>query len=127
MARYSWDIDPQKFIQVAENDLTDMVKTISLDAFGMIIRMSPVDTGAFRGNHRLTIDKQSDNYNLTSTGTTNQTQARARIAAINAPFTVVYIQNSLPYAERLENGWSQQAPTGVYANTYNSISQKYGR
>lgn len=127
MATYSWNVDPQKFIQVAENDLTDMVKTISLDAFGMLIRMSPVDTGAFRGNHRLTIGQASDSYDTSSTGTTNQTEAQARIAALNVPFTTVYIQNNLPYANRLENGWSQQAPTGVYANTFNSISQKYGR
>ncbi|KAA5656825.1 hypothetical protein J471_5157, partial [Acinetobacter baumannii 1032359] len=39
---------------------------------------------------------------------------------------LVYIQNNQPYAERLENGWSDQAPQGIYGLTFNFISQKYG-
>ena len=39
---------------------------------------------------------------------------------------LVYIQNNKPYAERLENGWSDQAPQGIYGLTFNFISQKYG-
>ncbi|ETP82047.1 hypothetical protein P640_3709 [Acinetobacter baumannii UH0707] len=39
---------------------------------------------------------------------------------------LVYIQNNKAYAPRLENGWSDQAPQGIYGLTYNFISQKYG-
>ncbi|HIA8446854.1 TPA: HK97 gp10 family phage protein, partial [Escherichia coli] len=38
---------------------------------------------------------------------------------------VIYIQNNLPYAEALENGHSQQAPTGVYANAFHGVLQAY--
>jgi hypothetical protein len=34
---------------------------------------------------------------------------------------VIYLQNSLPYALRLENGWSKQAPGGVLALTVNEL------
>ena len=33
------------------------------------------------------------------------------------PYQSVYVVNGLPYAERLENGWSQQAPLGMVALT----------
>ncbi|EIY0472576.1 HK97 gp10 family phage protein, partial [Escherichia coli] len=33
--------------------------------------------------------------------------------------------NNLPYAEALENGHSQQAPTGVYANAFHGVLQAY--
>lgn len=127
MAAASWDIDPARFIQVAENDLTDMMKTITLDAFGMIVTMSPVDTGAFRGNNRVTVGKPSNAYDLQSTSQANQSEGNSEIASISVPYTTVYIQNNLPYAGALENGSSQQAPAGIYALTYNSIAQKYGR
>jgi hypothetical protein len=127
MASASWNIDPAKFIQVAENDLTDMMKTITLDAFGMIIRMSPVDTGAFRGNNRVSIGRPDNSYDVTKTSQANKAEGEQAIASISVPYTTVYIQNNLPYADRLENGSSMQAPAGLYGITYNSIAQKYGR
>lgn len=30
------------------------------------------------------------------------------------------------YTERLENGWSDQAPQGIYSTTFTYITQKYG-
>lgn len=39
-----------------------------------------------------------------------------------------YFMNSLPYAERLENGWSEQAATGmvkINAAKFNTIAQVY--
>ncbi|EFO5343979.1 HK97 gp10 family phage protein, partial [Escherichia coli] len=42
-----------------------------------------------------------------------------------ANYGVIYIQNNLPYAEALENGHSQQAPTGVYANAFHGVLQAY--
>lgn len=127
MASASWNIDPAKFIQVAENDLTDMMKTITLDAFGMIIRMSPVDTGAFRGNNRVSIGQPDNSYDVIKTSQANKAEGEQAIASISVPYTTVYIQNNLPYAGRLENGSSMQAPAGLYGITFNSISQKYGR
>ena len=127
MAGATWDIDPAKFVNVAEDDILKMVRIITLDAFGVIITMSPVKSGRYRHNHRLTIGTPS---NETSEGTdlSNLDDARAQIAALNVPYTTIYIQNGLPYAEVIENGnWSDQAPRGVYQVTFNSMAQKYGR
>jgi len=48
------------------------------------------------------------------------------ITGIKTP-TIAYIGNPLPYMERLENGWSKQAPRGMVAQAVAAISAKYAR
>lgn len=40
-------------------------------------------------------------------------------------FPVIYIQNNLPYAKRLEDGHSTQAPQGVYFLSFNGVIMNY--
>ena len=37
------------------------------------------------------------------------------------PFVTTYVYNALPYANRIEHGWSSQAPAGVVALTVQSL------
>ena len=98
------------------------VRKIVLDAFSEVIVMSPVDTGRFRGNWQVAIGEQP-------TGTVelldpDGTIVTARVAAASGdvkPGDVVYMVNNLPYARRLEDGYSQQAPAGMVKLTV----QKY--
>lgn len=81
--------------------------------------------GQFRGAWQLSVG--SPGAGLTgkiSPGKTGSRSAAAAAAsdAVGAletlePFQSVYIVNGLPYAMRLENGWSQQAPFGMVALT----------
>jgi len=74
--------------------------------------------GRFRANWQYGL-------NAAKTDTTEDVdpQGRATIAAIvgkvdkEAAGEVHYITNSLPYADRLENGWSRQAPNGMVGLT----------
>jgi len=36
---------------------------------------------------------------------------------------IVYLANNLPYAQRLEDGWSQQAPEGMVKLTVQRFQQ----
>jgi hypothetical protein len=47
-------------------------------------------------------------------------------ASIKEP-TVAWIANPLPYMERLENGWSKQAPRGMVAQALATLAAKYAR
>jgi hypothetical protein len=38
-------------------------------------------------------------------------------------FPVIYLQNNMPYARRIEWGWSKQAPSGVMAMTLAELEQ----
>lgn len=84
--------------------------------------------GQARRNWQITIDVPSRTIKsgFDQTGATASTEGFAVIGRITAP-SKVWIANPLPYMERLENGWSKQAPTGMVANAVAAVSAKYAR
>ncbi|ATY44940.1 hypothetical protein [Acinetobacter baumannii] len=101
----------------------DHVKHIVMDTVQSLVNLSPVDTGAYRASHIVSIG--SGDYGIRGPETNAVQDAAIQAVKIKLG-NLVYIQNNQPYAERLENGWSDQAPQGIYGLTYNFISQKYG-
>ena len=71
-----------------------------------LVDKSPVDTGRFSANWKL------GEGTLNSETTTETTVPELALPAITLGQTYV-VSNSLPYALRLEHGWSQQAPSGM--------------
>jgi len=67
----------------AEGNISKLVRAIALEAESQLKEASPVDTGRFRLNWQ------------------------KEIKPLEAS-----VFNNLPYAERLANGWSKQAPEG---------------
>lgn len=124
----SWKNKPTDFIKVIEQDLTQTQKKIVADVIQGVVMSSPVDTGAFRGNHRVSVgsvDQSANESEKDKSGAGTIAKGLQNLVTLR-PFQTVYISNSLPYALRLENGWSNQAPVGVYKTTFNYIVQKYG-
>lgn len=114
----SWHVLPSHFTDLVEADLIVQQKSLAVQALGQIIRLSPVDKGTYRGNHLVTIDEVTDAADMgvqDQSGDATLATGQRVIASIRRPFGVVVIQNSLPYAERLEHGHSDQAPAGVYS------------
>jgi hypothetical protein len=110
---------------LAKGDET--VKKISTEILQQVIVRSPVDTGAFRGNHRVSLngeDKSYDESKLDTSGMNALAAGTAKIAT--AKFGgLVYIQNNLPYGEALEHGHSKQAPLGIYSIAFMNVVNKY--
>lgn len=124
----SWKNKPTDFIKVIESDLVKQQKEIVADVIQGVVLQSPVDTGAFRANHRVSVgsvDQSANESEKDKSGTGTIANGLQNLVTLR-PFQTVYISNSLPYALRLENGWSNQAPVGVYKTTFNYIVQKYG-
>lgn len=67
----------------AKGNLEKLVRAVALEAEGQLKEQSPVDTGRFRESWQKNIEPLEAS-----------------------------VFNNLPYAERLANGWSQQAPKG---------------
>lgn len=88
-----------------------LLRAVSLDVLARLVRKSPVDTGRFRNNWYTSTSRPAL---LTTANTSNNAEARAlpSIASIR-PFGQLFITNNLPYARRIEDGSSQQAPAGV--------------
>lgn len=84
-----------------------------------IIKRSPVDTGRFRNNWQFSIDAPATGKDP---GGSNELDL-VNTANKMVPGNTFYMTNNLPYAERLEYGWSGQAPQGVVRVTLGEYSQ----
>ncbi|MCT9189142.1 HK97 gp10 family phage protein [Acinetobacter baumannii] len=114
---------PTSFSLDVSKAAEDQVKHIVMDTVQSLVNLSPVDTGAYRASHIVSVG--SADFGVREPET-NPIQDAAIQAVKFKLGNLVYIQNNQPYAERLENGWSDQAPQGIYGLTFNFISQKYG-
>jgi len=107
------------------------VKKVALAAYREINKGSPVDKGTFRANWVASLDGIDRSVDLEKTSADvaeTITKATAVITSGTKVGTTVYISNSVPYAGKLEEGYSPQAPAGVVAPAItvikNAIEQK---
>lgn len=92
------------------------LRKIALEAFTRVIIRSPVDTGRFRGNWLVEIGKMPTGFNpddfVDPSGVHIISEIKEQVLTLKAGETI-YLINNLPYARRLEYGYSQQAPNGM--------------
>ena len=107
-------------------------KRIALEIFRRIILRSPVGNpslwanpasappgyvgGRFRANWQIDVSLNDNAIENTDAPAVPFDVRGAQ------PFGTIWIFNNVPYAERLENGWSSQAPAGVVAVTLAEIA-----
>jgi hypothetical protein len=130
-------LDLQKYVETYKGRADLAVGQIVANVAAEIDRLSPVGDatywkspppkgyvgGRFRANWQLGIGSV-DGTTTTATdrsakGGDGGTTTAGIIAQIpkDAAGKVYYLSNSLPYAQRLEHGWSRQAPAGVVGLT----------
>ncbi|MCF5226573.1 HK97 gp10 family phage protein [Pseudomonas syringae] len=121
-----WSTPPTAFIAQIEGDMTKQLRIIAMALLGEIVSRSPVDTGRFRGNTTVTIGSPvfSNSQTLDPTGSTSISKGASVLGGLK-PFSIIYIQNNLPYAEKLENGHSKQAPSGVFGLAFAGVAAAY--
>jgi hypothetical protein len=105
-------------------DIGKVIRTGVLKAYGNIIKRSPVDTGAYRGSHGIANAEPSGTEGIVKGKKGSKLPPPS---AKNWTWKVgdgdIWLYNNVPYAERIENGWSQQAPAGVYGMALYEITQ----
>lgn len=120
----SFALELAKFAEQATEAIDASLREIIFEVAGSLIRMSPVDSGRFRGNWQFSLmtPDNSTSLNVDPTGA----ETLGRIVAEAGAFTagqVAYITNSLPYAIPLEYGHSTQAPGGMVRITLARFQQ----
>ena len=121
----AWKNAPINFgFQVLE-DADDFSKKVAREVLQQVVTRSPVDSGAFRGNHRVGVGSVDTTADKSQTENTAIQRGVATIQAGGGIGKIVYISNSLPYATKIEFGHSMQAPNGVYALSFQSAVNKY--
>lgn len=131
MATRGWSRPLSGFAKQVERDLSDRQKEIAAYALAELITTSPVDQGAYKGNHRLTVNGRTFEFDPDRKDTGGQatlndgTQA---LGTISGAFNEVVIQNNAPYGQRLEDGWSSQGSGGdYYANAFKATKERFRR
>jgi hypothetical protein len=116
--------------EIADTDekIEDAIALIALDSLRGVVMKSPVDTGRFRGNW--IVSKNAPNAKSSEVTDKNGGQTITKGSGVIDTFKMdtdsrIIIQNNLPYANRLENGWSKQAPNGMVALTVAEMQRKY--
>jgi len=117
-------VSPQKWVGKTETKLDTAVRKIAIELFSRVILRTPVDTGRARGNWQVAIGSvPSGTLDLNdASGTATVSKATAATAGVKAG-DVIYLVNNLPYAQRLEDGYSGQAPAGMVGLTVQEFQQ----
>jgi|SRR5690242_11445466 len=99
--------------------LDAVVRKVVLDLGTRIILRSPVKTGRFRANWQYGLGAPPEGTTLEvdkSGAATLRTLTRS-VVQQDAAGKIHWLTNNLPYAVRLEYGWSKQAPAGMVGVT----------
>ena len=117
-------VSPSQWVTKTEQKMDLAVRKIALELFSRVILKSPVDTGRFRANWQVAIGSVPDGtLSLEDKGgTATISKATATTAGVKAG-DVIYLVNNLPYAQRLEDGYSGQAPAGMVGLTVQEFQQ----
>lgn len=95
----------------AEQQLEKLLRVAVLETDSRLKQASPVDTGRFRASWQ--VGENSAGGGEKPEGNYSSTPAIDRIGYQQERVGNVYsVHNNLPYAERLAQGWSKQAPAG---------------
>jgi hypothetical protein len=129
MSTFSLGLDA--FIAKTKANADTVVRQASLSVLSSVVKRSPVDTGRFRGNWQTTVanpatgtlERDDKGVKGSPPGPEVYSSALNALAGTKAGETV-WIVNNLPYAQRLENGYSQQAPAGMVRVTVTEF-QRY--
>ena len=122
----AWKNKPTNFALEVVKNADDHLKKIVGETLQQVIVRSPVMDGEFRASHKVTLDSPQNSYEKGFDLSGSATLAKGLKVASTAKIGgLVYIQTLSPYGTRLENGWSMQAPHGVFALAFQSVVSKY--
>ena len=102
--------------------MTDVQRRIALDAFGRVVRRTPVDTGRARGSWGVAIGQPRPGPRDREDKDGSQAMAEVQNAIATMQLgDRIFLVTSLEYMPVLETGSSGQAPAGMVRITRNEI------
>ena len=121
-------LDIKNFVEKAKKNPETVARQVSFKLFSAVIKASPVDTGRFRMNWQTAgAVAPSGIIDGTDKGGAAAIGDAASYIFAASDWNEFTLTNNLPYAERLEYGWSNQAPQGfvrVNVARFNSLLEE---
>lgn len=131
----SFEASLAEFAEQAKGAIDKVCREVIIEVGSSVIRMSPVDTGRFRGNWQFSIDAPKQGA-LERFGAAEATAELIDGALQFQAGQSAYIVNNVPYALKLEfggyngptekvdsDGYSRQAPGGMVRITLDRFEQ----
>lgn len=108
-----WSKPPSEFIGVVQASVYELTRKRALAIFEACVKLSPVDSGAYRASWNVSENEPVFIYagKPIERGVVLKPPSLPRLST--KFYRKFYVTNGAPYALRLENGWSGQAPYGV--------------
>ena len=102
------------FIKKAKKNPELVVRQVTIKLYSQIIMASPVDTGRFRMNWQVSNNKPATGILIADDPSGSRAIGRmTAYVTTSEDWENFCFTNNMPYAERLEYGWSRQAPQGM--------------
>ena len=123
----SWESDWKKIEAKIDRTLNQGIRATLFEVSTAIIKDTPADTGRARGNWQASVGRGATGE--VSVDSVRSGEARA-IADVDQTVSVAvgdlyYLTNNLPYIERLEYGWSKQAPGGMVRKNMQNFNRLF--
>jgi len=124
----SFTLDIRKFADNATGDIEKVIRGTSLAMFSSVILRTPVDTGRLRGNWQTSLNKPTDGTlaDTDAGGLSSISKAKAALISMKAGDTA-HMTNNLPYALKIEEGGSDQAPAGMVRITVQEFQKEVNK
>ena len=120
------EVEFEKYLELIKDRMSEAVRRLAFTLWVDIHENSPVDSGRYRDSNRIAIGvlddsihpprKKGDTYGPEFRDSITQEELD-RFEDVMEAYVVpgeVWISNSVPYAEQIENGRSAMTPDGVY-------------
>lgn len=128
-ASQRFELEVKNELGVAMDEWNTVVRTVTLQAHSRITVRTPVDKGRAKANWFVRIGGAGNKVteNTDKTGTSTIADGAAEIAKYRSlkTFPVISLYNNLPYINRLETGYSNQAPIGMVAVTVTELQAQF--
>ena len=102
------------FIKKAKKNPELVVRQVTIKLYSQIRMASPVDTGRFRMNWQVSNNKPATGVLIADDPSGSRAIGRmTAYVTTSEEWENFCFTNNMPYADRLEYGWSRQAPQGM--------------
>lgn len=109
----SFSSDIKKFAEKTGNTVNEVIVSFILDLSEKVILKTPVDTGWAINNWVATIGVPNSDVPNPKDKTAQAALNGVGFVSLTAPGKVFYLTNNVAYINRLEYGYSKQAPNGM--------------
>lgn len=95
-----------------------VIRKSTIELFGQVIKMTPVDTGRAKGNWQCSVNSPITSEIERDDGSKSQSLSSSKaysdvVSTVPRAGNVVWLSNNVPYIRKLEYGSSNQAPGGM--------------